>query len=292
MHFYLATSFLFPRSLRMRIFLLCFVATHMPILAYTGWGLATGAISASAFWLLLGATLTGTVLALLGIGALLSPIEKLADALEEEGDEGIHDLPRAQDLIQKLYNGVHRARRASDKAMRELDVVAHEDLLTGILNRRGFLKRLNSLPPAQRHGCFAIIDIDHFKQVNDEMGHEEGDRVLRALAVRLSEQTRRADIVARWGGEEFVVFFSGVIESEACWALERIAWRMQGDPIGRIKGRPITFSGGVCRWVENDLQGSLLHADEALYEAKRNGRDQVCTAVALSPARESGGMLK
>jgi GGDEF domain-containing protein len=82
-----------------------------------------------------------------------------------------------------------------------------------------------------------------------------------------------------------VIFFHGVIESEACWALERIAWRMQGDPIGRIKGRPVTFSGGVCRWIEGDLDGSLLHADEALYEAKRNGRDQVCTAVALTPAR-------
>ncbi|NKJ01413.1 GGDEF domain-containing protein [Novosphingobium sp. SG707] len=289
MNFYLATSFIFPRSLRMRIFFLCFAATHVPLLAYTVWGLATGRIAAVAFWLLLTATAAGTVLALLGIGALLAPIEKLADALgdqdgEEEG-EGGHDMSRAQDLIQKLYNGVHRARRSTDKTMRELDLVAHEDMLTGILNRRGFMKKINSLPASQRHGCFAILDIDYFKQVNDEMGHDEGDRVLRALAGRLSEQTRRADIVARWGGEEFVVFFNGVIETEACWALERIAWRMQGDPIGRIKGRPITFSGGVCRWVEGDLTGSLIHADEALYEAKRNGRDQVCTAVALTPAR-------
>lgn len=285
MNFYLATSSIFPRSLRTRIFFLCFVATHVPLLAYIVWGVATGEIGAHAFWLLLGATIVGTVIALLGIGALLAPIEKLADALDEDGEEGMHQLPQAQDLIQKLYNGVHRAKRSSDKAMRELDLVAHEDLLTGILNRRGFLKKLNALPASQRHGCFAILDIDHFKQVNDEMGHDEGDRVLRALAVRLSEQTRRADIVGRWGGEEFVIFFHGVIESEACWALERIAWRMQGDPIGRIKGRPVTFSGGVCRWIEGDLDGSLLHADEALYEAKRNGRDQVCTAVALTPAR-------
>ncbi|MBB3955876.1 GGDEF domain-containing protein [Novosphingobium sediminicola] len=289
MKFYLATSFIFPRSLRMRIFFLCFVATHVPLLTYTVWGLTTGRIAAAAFWLLLTATAVGTVLALLGIGALLAPIEKLADALdtqdEEEGGEGAVDLSRAQDLIQRLYNGVHRARRSTDKTIRDLDVAANEDMLTGILNRRGFMKKVNALPASQRHGCFAILDIDHFKRVNDEMGHDEGDRVLRALAGRLSEQTRRADIVARWGGEEFVVFFNGVIETEACWALERIAWRMQGDPIGRIDDRPITFSGGVCRWVEGDLTGSLTHADEALYEAKRNGRDQVCTAVALTPAR-------
>lgn len=287
MNFYLATSFIFPRSLRMRIFFLCFVATHVPLLAYTVWGVSTGQITASAFWLLLGATLLGTALALLGIGALLAPIQKLAEALEDGGDDGLHDLPAAQDLIQKLFKGVHRATRSTDKAMRELDVAAHEDMLTGILNRRGFMKKLHSLSAAERRGCFAILDIDHFKQVNDDMGHDEGDRVLRALAVRLSEQTRRADIVARWGGEEFVVFFHGVIESEACWALERIAWRMQGDPIGRINGRPITFSGGVCRWVEGDLDGSLIHADEALYQAKRNGRDQVCTAVALTPAKQT-----
>lgn len=287
MKFYLATSFIFPRSLRMRIFSLCFVATHVPLLSYTLWGLTTGRITAVEFWLLLTATVVGMGLALLGIGALLAPIEKLAEVLDtpEEDDQGAHDLSRTHDLIQKLYNGVNRARRSTDKAMRELDIAANEDMLTGILNRRGFMKKINALPEAQRHGCFAILDIDYFKQVNDEMGHDEGDRVLRALAGRLSEQTRRADIVARWGGEEFVVFFSGVIETEACWALERIAWRMQGDPIGRIKERPITFSGGVCRWVAGDLDGSLTHADEALYEAKRNGRDQVCTAVALTPAR-------
>jgi hypothetical protein len=147
MNFYLATSSIFPRSLRTRIFFLCFLATHVPLLAYIVWGVTTGEIGAHAFWLLLGATVVGTVIALLGIGALLAPIEKLADALDEDGEEGMHQLPQAQDLIQKLYNGVHRAKRSSDKAMRELDLVAHEDLLTGILNRRGFLK--NSTPCRQ-----------------------------------------------------------------------------------------------------------------------------------------------
>lgn len=288
MNFYLATSLIFPRSLRMRIFALCFLACHVPLLAYTVWGVATGRIAAGTFWLLLAASLVSAGLALLGIGALLAPIQKLAEALEEEGGQGLHEASGAQDLIKKFYKGVNRGRRASDKAMRDLDLAAHEDMLTGILNRRGFLKKVNALPVGQRQGCFAIIDIDHFTQVNGQMGHDEGDRVLRALAVRLSEQTRRADIVARWGGEEFVVFFHGVIETEACWALERIAWRMQGDPIGRLNGRPITFSGGVCRWAEDDVEASLSHADDALNQAKRNGRDQVCTAVALTPAARDG----
>lgn len=280
MSFFLATSFALPRLLRLRIVFLCFAATHVPLIVYTLWGLTTGRFAASLFWLLLGAGLVGTAVALVGIASLLVPIQKLVEALEGRGEAGMGHAPHAQDLLLKLYQGARRA----GKSTRELDVGASEDVLTGILNRRGFLEKINTLPATGRRGCFAVLDIDHFKQVNIDMGHEEGDRVLRALAVRLSEQTRRGDIVARWGGEEFMIFFNGVIESEACWALERIAWRMQGDPIGRIDGNPITFSGGVCRWVEDDLDGSLIHADEALMQAKRNGRDQVCAAMALTPA--------
>lgn len=280
MKFFIATSLVFPRSLRLGIFLLCFATTQIPLVAYTLWGMTTGRSAASVFWLLLGAGLAAGTAAVAGIGALLAPIQRLADALEGRGEAGREHMPNAQDLLLKLYQGARRV----GKAPRELDLGASEDVLTGILNRRGFLEKINALPTSARRGCFAVLDLDHFRKVNDEMGREEGDRVLCAMAVRLSEQTRRGDIVARWGGEEFIIFFNGVIESEACWALERIAWRMQGDPVGRIDGNPITFSGGVCRWVEDDLDGSLVHADEALFQAKRNGRDQVCAAVALTPA--------
>ncbi len=278
MQFYLATSFIFPRSLRLRLFALCFVATHLPLIGYCAWGLATGRIALFEFILLKLATVIGTTLALFGIGALLNPIHALADALNRNEEDGAA-LPEVGDVIQTLYAGVHRAATATRAQMEDLTIAALEDPLTGIANRRGFLEQLDALPADQRRGCIAIVDIDFFKQVNDKLGHDEGDRVLCAFADRLSSQIRRADMVARWGGEEFAILFHESIEDEADWTLARIAARMREEPIGIVDGRPVTFSAGICCWNGEDIEGTLHLADEALYEAKRSGRDCICRAL-------------
>jgi diguanylate cyclase (GGDEF)-like protein len=277
-NFYLATSFIFPRSLRLRLFALCFVSTHVPLLAYCLWGWASGRITLAAFLVLIAATVVGMVLALAGIGALLSPIHRLADTLHR-GDGSAPVLPEVGDVIHTLYAGVHRAATATRSRLHDLSIAAHEDPLTGIANRRGFLEQMAALPEAQRRGCVAILDLDFFKAVNDHLGHDEGDRVLCAFAGRLSAQLRRVDLVARWGGEEFAIFFHNCLEDEANWALERIAARMADDPIGIVQGRAITFSGGLCRWLSGDIDGPLHRADEALYQAKRSGRDRICRAA-------------
>ena len=277
MNFYLATSFIFPRSLRLRIFALCFVSTHVPLLAYCLWGFATGRIALAEFLVLILATVAGMALALAGIGALLSPIHALADTLHR-GEDTALVLPEVGDVIHTLYTGVHRAATATRSQLQTLSVAAHEDPLTGIANRRGFLEHLAAMPEGQRRGCLAILDIDFFKSVNDQLGHDEGDRVLCAFAGRLSAQLRRADVLARWGGEEFAIFFHNCLEDEADWALERIAGRLRDDPIGMVQGRAITFSGGICRWLDGDLDDHLRRADEALYTAKHSGRDRICRA--------------
>lgn len=283
MHFYLATSFIFPRSLRLRLFALCFVATHLPLVGYCIWGFATGRIALTEFVLLTVATVIGTVLALLGIGALLDPIHTLAKALNTGSSEDASALPQVGDVIQTLYAGVYQAAATTRAQLEDLSLAALEDSLTGIANRRGFLEKLDALPPQQRSGCVAIVDIDFFKQVNDRMGHDEGDRVLCAFADRLSSQVRRADVVARWGGEEFTVLFHDCSEDEAEWTLARIAARSRAQPIGTVEGNPITFSAGLCRWLGGDIEDALRRADEALYEAKRNGRDRICRASAIKP---------
>ena len=275
MHFYLATSFIFPRSLRLRLFTLCFIATHLPLLGYCGWGLATGRIALTEFAVLTLMTLFGTAIALIGMGALLNPIHALAETFNGKADAA---LPEVGDVIQTLYAGVHRAASTTRAQIDDLHVAAHEDPLTGVANRRGFLAQLDALPHDQRRGCVAIIDINHFKQVNDQLGHDEGDRVLAAFADRLSAQLRRVDRVARWGGEEFVVFFHGAAEDEACWSLARIANQMRLNPIGRIHGRPISFSAGLSRWAGDAVDGALSAADTALYDAKQSGRDRICRA--------------
>ncbi len=287
MQFYLATSFIFPRSLRLRLFALCFVATHLPLLGYCAWGLSTGRIALFEFVLLTLATVIGTALALFGIGALLDPIHALADALNRSEEDGTA-LPEVGDVIQTLYAGVHRAATATRAQMEDLTIAALEDPLTGVANRRGFLEKLDALPAEQRRGCVAIVDIDFFKQVNDKLGHDEGDRVLCAFADRLSSQIRRADMVARWGGEEFAILFHECIEDEADWTLSRIAARMREEPIGTVDGRPITFSAGLCCWSGEDIEAALHLADEALYEAKRSGRDRICRALPASDPQAAG----
>ncbi|MBH1998698.1 MAG: GGDEF domain-containing protein [Sphingomonadaceae bacterium] len=285
MHFYLATSFIFPRSLRLRLFTLCFVATHLPLLGYCVWGLSTGRIALAEFMAVMLATLIGTGMALWGIGALLNPIHALAHALHRKDEAPPTTLPEVGDVIRTLYSGVQQAAATTRAQMDDLHVAAHADPLTGIANRRGFLARIDALPPTARRGCIAILDLDHFKQVNDQSGHDEGDRLLAAFASRLSAQLRRVDMVARWGGEEFVVFLPGCIEDEASWSLSRIASLMRSDPVGRLDGRAISFSAGVARWSGDNIDAALSAADKALYEAKRAGRDRICRAESrLQPA--------
>ncbi|MDI1294854.1 MAG: diguanylate cyclase, partial [bacterium] len=218
MQFYLATSFIFPRSLRMRLFTLCFVATHLPLLGYIGWGLTSGRIALAECILLIAMTVVGTAVALIGIGALLNPIQALAQTMHSQADiskPDLPDLPEVGDMIRTLYAGVHRAATTTQSRLDDLTIAAHEDPLTGIATRRGFLAQLDALSDEQRQGCIAIVDIDRFKQVNDQLGHDAGDRVLAAFAERLSAQIRRVDILARWGGEEFAIFFPDCIEDEA-----------------------------------------------------------------------------
>jgi diguanylate cyclase (GGDEF)-like protein len=275
MQFYLATSFIFPRSLRLRLFALCFVATHLPLIGYCVWGLTSGRIALFEFVLLTLATVIGTAIALFGIGALLDPIHALAKALHSS-DEEAPSLPVVGDVIQTLYAGVHRAATATRSQMEDLSIAALEDPLTGIANRRGFLDQIASLPPERSHGCIAILDIDFFKQVNDRLGHDQGDRVLCAFADRLSAQIRRVDAVARWGGEEFAILFRESTEDEADWTLNRIAAQLRKAPIGEVDGRSITFSAGLSRWHGGDIEAALNLADQALYDAKRSGRDRIC----------------
>ncbi|ETI64456.1 hypothetical protein C100_07090 [Sphingobium sp. C100] len=283
MHFYLATSFIFPRSLRLRLFAICFVATHLPLLCYIGWGAATGRLALGEVVALTLATMVGMALALHGIGALLAPIQALAETFDTKAGDGT-SLPRVGDVIQTLYAGVHRAATVTQAQIDELAIAAQEDPLTGLANRRGFLAHIAALPSAQRKGCVALVDIDFFKQVNDMLGHDEGDRVLAAFADRLAGQVRRADMVARWGGEEFAIFFRNGLEDEASWALARLAEQMRHEPIGRVNGRVISFSAGLSRWQGGPVEEALTAADRALYDAKQAGRDRICRAGGALPA--------
>jgi diguanylate cyclase (GGDEF)-like protein len=199
-------------------------------------------------------------------------------------DRGTLSLDGALQLLQQSGHPLPERRSAGDAAWLQAVIdglcqLSSRDPLTGLANRRHFEMMLASevdrVARAGEPALVLMIDIDHFKQVNDQLGHDEGDRLLGDFAARLSSQTRRVDVIGRWGGEEFAIFYQDAIEDEASWSLARIADRMRQEPIGTLGGQPITFSAGLCAWREGPVTAAISRADEALYRAKRSGRDQI-----------------
>jgi diguanylate cyclase (GGDEF)-like protein/PAS domain S-box-containing protein len=165
----------------------------------------------------------------------------------------------------------------------KLEYLVDHDELTGLLNRRGVWQSVQRIhAQSQRSGrpcCIAILDLDHFKLVNDAYGHGVGDDVLKWVSARLREEVRQADWLGRWGGEEFVIALPQTNEVQARAGLERIRERIASRPI-EIQGQPIrvTLSIGFAtfRSDEDDPRDVLARADVALYHAKNAGRNRVC----------------
>ena len=161
---------------------------------------------------------------------------------------------------------------------KELEYVSTRDVLTGLYNRAEYTVNLEKkIHSAQRyHHSFGMImiDIDHFKKINDQYGHNAGDKVIQAVAQTIFEQVRRDDFVARWGGEEFVVISNNVDEMEM---LERITQLLQQQirniEVDNISN--ISASFGLTIYRPGDTQESLFQRiDKALYKAKALGRDR------------------
>ena len=171
---------------------------------------------------------------------------------------------------------VHALAERNKKLVARLEAEARVDKLTGVLNRRGFEERAAvELERARREGTpVAVVsfDIDYFKRVNDEWGHEVGDRVLVRLGAVLRAQTRGGDVVARLGGEEFVALLPGADVAQAEAIRRARAGRLRGADPGPPR---VTVSAGVTAAVGPASVEELMQvADSALYAAKRGGRDR------------------
>jgi diguanylate cyclase (GGDEF)-like protein len=278
LRFYTATRFLFPKSIRMRMFAVCFIGTHVPLLAFAAWQFTRGSIDWTAMSILLGATLAGTAFTLLAIDGLLAPVRAATAAvaaLERDQMAALNEV-RSGDILGELISGVGRATEATRARIATLDSAAHRDSLTGLWNRRGFMTR--SMPVA--HGAVALIDLDRFKSINDVHGHDAGDEVLRDFAAFLERSVRRSDCVARWGGEEFIVLFPDLSEAEAGAILHRMSRRLAAGAVDAPDGTPISFSAGVIELDGDGIEAAMTRADAALYAAKHGGRDQIRVGAA------------
>jgi diguanylate cyclase len=188
------------------------------------------------------------------------------EALSTELDETRHAFAAAQQEVQKLSR----------------DAVV--DALTGIANRSGLDQAMErALDDARQHRnrlALAVVDIDHFKRLNDSYGHQTGDEILRLVARALVTSTRSGDVVGRMGGDEFVVVFSDEDQASAEAAAERIRRAVLDCDLSKVFGEGIlgsvTVSIGVAAYRDGDNTALLVErADRCLFDAKHRGRNQV-----------------
>ncbi len=166
-------------------------------------------------------------------------------------------------------------------AEERLEFQASYDSLTGLYNRGAFLERLMMLKTARRRGdieegCLILMDLDHFKAVNDTHGHQFGDRYLQHMALRLREAVRSDDLVARLGGDEFIIYMDNIPQADQPQVIDKLhAALRQPMRIDGVEIRPGVSMGVVAvRKNELDMDRVMARADAALYLAKREGRNR------------------
>ena len=178
---------------------------------------------------------------------------------------------------------LRRRERQNSRLGKELSLLAMSDPLTGLPNRRAWEEELRSRArntTEQGSVCLVIFDLDHFKRINDERGHEAGDAALQAAASALAGSVRQHDFVARLGGDEFAVLLADLNEETATAVVERVraalGHQLRASPVGSVTG-----SAGYAIWRPAQGQPAekvLARADQALRQAKQAGRDQTCAA--------------
>lgn len=176
----------------------------------------------------------------------------------------------------------------------QLTTLAEIDPLTGMFNRRAFMTMLNKAHSQSVRTAtplsVMVIDVDHFKRINDTWGHQTGDQVLRQFAQSVSSRLRHQDVAGRMGGEEFAIYLPHVGLTDACEIAQRLRLDVAAQPAwADEQAISYTMSIGVAELVTGETtQSALQRADQAMYQAKKLGRNQVCKASSpLPPAVQS-----
>lgn len=161
----------------------------------------------------------------------------------------------------------------------QLELRIDMDMLTGMHNREGWFRNAREVfiltRDARKPMAVVYLDLDHFKRINDDLGHAAGDHALALVADVMRRYSRRQDILGRLGGEEFVLLMPGLLEQPALRIVQDLCSAVRAIPFQR----PITFSAGMCQVRASEtLEDAMRRADQVLLQAKREGRDRVLRA--------------
>lgn len=211
------------------------------------------------------------------------------EAISQGASDFIVKPVRSDELLLRLKRVLEERemKRTQARIMRELQNLVITDSLTGLSNSRHFHTQIEIERERARRYHHAltllIIDVDHFKKINDAYGHLEGDRVLAALASLVQSLIRRTDSAYRYGGEEFTVLLPETEGTEAQRVADRIRLEIAGAAFFKTPENqtPVTVSIGVAQWQADESTASFIkRADAALYQAKASGRNSVCVQSA------------
>ena len=241
--------------------------------------------------------LTATVVIFMAIrsifflaNSILKPLKQLKQGVAQFGDGDLSsriDL-KSGDELEQLANTINWMAENLEQNQRALTELATIDGLTGVFNRREFSHRLTiEIERSLREGhpvSLLMVDIDHFKKINDIYGHQSGDDALRHISGLIKQEVRPGDLPARYGGEEFAVILPYANSTEAFAVAERLRTLIEDQDISiqnNLNKIKVTASLGCSTFpVDAQTETALMaEADAALYRAKEGGRNRVCTAA-------------
>lgn len=248
----------------------------------------TAAIEQRLRWTVAALVVLGVVtlaMVLSTVGRIVRGLDRLLEGLDAVGTRRNFSARidvAGHDEFGTISGSINKLIAIAGHVVEEQETLSQTDALTGAVNRRGFDQQIAARTTSARaHAvplCAVMIDIDHFKSVNDQLGHPAGDQVLKSLVQALRGALRPDDVLARYGGEEFVVLLNGCPLEQALRVADNLRLAVERHDHGI--GRKVTASFGVAAWHRGQTPIALMaNADAQLYAAKAAGRNRVMPAL-------------
>jgi len=219
-----------------------------------------------------------TVARMIGSHSNIHIKESLNEKLRSQNELLLSDNSSLESLVEKRTIELEKLNKQLQEKIELSEYHAAYDIVTGIYTRRKFeeifIKELNRVKRYSYPLSIILLDIDNFKQFNDNYGHKMGDKILWELSTMLKENIRDIDTVARWGGEEFIIILPNTSKEDAVNKAEHLRQKIEFDV--SVDSKKITCSFGITSYIEGDDSNSIfIRSDEALYLAKNNNRNNV-----------------